>query len=99
MDLFECLIGIFVEYGYVLVFIVLLLCGVGVLLLEDIILVVGGVIVGFGYVNVYVMVGVIMVGVLVGDVLMFLFGYYFGVCILCLWLFVWLLLLVCYVKV
>lgn len=68
----------FTQYGYAAVFSVLLACGFGVPIPEDITLVAGGVISGLGYADVHIMVVVGMLGVLVGDGLMFSAGYVFG---------------------
>lgn len=68
----------FIQYGYAAVFLVLLACGFGVPVPEDVTLVAGGVISGLGYTNVHIMVAVGMLGVLVGDGLMFAAGRVFG---------------------
>ena len=68
----------FIQYGYAAVFLVLLACGFGVPIPEDVTLVAGGVISGLGYTNVHIMVVVGMLGVLVGDGLMFAAGRVFG---------------------
>lgn len=68
----------FIQYGYAAVFLVLLACGFGVPIPEDVTLVAGGVISGLGYTNVHIMVVVGMLGVLVSDGLMFAAGRVFG---------------------
>lgn len=68
----------FSQYGYAAVFMVLVACGFGVPIPEDVTLVAGGVISGLGYANTHVMVIVGVLGVLVGDGLMFVAGRYFG---------------------
>ncbi|UOO82670.1 DedA family protein [Uruburuella testudinis] len=68
----------FTQYGYAAVFLVLVACGFGVPIPEDVTLVAGGVISGLGYANVHVMVAVGLLGVLVGDGLMFMAGRVFG---------------------
>ena len=78
MDILQFLITIFTEYGYAAVFLVLLICGFGVPIPEDITLVAGGVISGLGYAHVHTMVAVGMLGVLIGDSCMFLAGRYYG---------------------
>ena len=60
------------------VFGVLLLCGFGLPIPEDITLVAGGVIAGLGYANVRYMALVGLAGVLVGDGLVFLAGRFYG---------------------
>lgn len=68
----------FTQYGYAAVFLVLVACGFGVPIPEDITLVTGGVISGLGYANVHIMFLVGMAGVLVGDGLMFTAGRIYG---------------------
>ena len=68
----------FTQYGYAAVFFVLVACGFGVPIPEDVTLVAGGVISGLGYANVHIMVAVGMLGVLVGDGLMYTAGRVFG---------------------
>ncbi|KGQ71204.1 alpha-amylase [Chelonobacter oris] len=75
-------IDFFTNYGYFAVFFVLLLCGLGVPIPEDITLVSGGIISGLGYANPHWMVVVGMIGVLFGDCLMYLLGRFYGVKIL-----------------
>lgn len=74
----EYLIEFFSSYGYWAVFFVLLICGFGVPIPEDITLVSGGVISGLGYTNVHIMLVVSMVGVLVGDSIMYWLGRIYG---------------------
>ncbi|BEV73379.1 MULTISPECIES: DedA family protein [unclassified Paludibacterium] len=74
MDILQILIDFFTGYGYLAVFTVLLLCGFGVPIPEDITLVAGGIISGLGYTNVHTMFFVGMLGVLIGDGAMFLLG-------------------------
>ncbi len=66
--------SLFVEYGYAAVFFVLVICGFGVPIPEDLTLVTGGVISGMGYTNPHIMFAVGMLGVLVGDGIMFAAG-------------------------
>lgn len=68
----------FLQYGYAAVFVVLLACGFGVPIPEDVTLVTGGVISGLGYTNVHIMVVVGMLGVLAGDGMMFAAGRIYG---------------------
>ncbi len=74
----DFLVNVFTQNGYVAVFIVLMICGFGLPIPEDITLVAGGVIAGLGYANVHVMVAVGIVGILAGDVLMFMLGRHYG---------------------
>jgi len=78
MRLLEELINLFTQHDYLAVFLVLLICGMGVPIPEDITLVAGGVISGLGYSNVHIMFGVGMAGVLIGDTIMFTLGRYYG---------------------
>ena len=74
MEIFQLLMPIFTEYGYIALFVMLLVCGFGVPVPEDVTLVTGGVIAGLGYANPHTMFAVGMAGVLVGDGLIFLLG-------------------------
>ena len=76
--MFAILEAFFVQYGYAAVFFVLVLCGFGIPVPEDLTLVTGGVISGLGYTNSHIMVVVGMLGVLVGDGLMFGAGRIWG---------------------
>ena len=69
--MFSLLEAFFTQYGYAAVFLVLVACGFGVPVPEDVTLVTGGVIAGLGHANVHTMFAVGMAGVLVGDGLMF----------------------------
>ena len=76
--MFAFLEAFFVEYGYAAVFFVLVICGCGVPIPEDLTLVTGGVISGMGYTNPHIMFAVGMLGVLVGDGIMFAAGRIWG---------------------
>lgn len=78
MDILQILLDFFTGYGYFAVFIVLLVCGFGVPIPEDITLVAGGIISGLGYTNVHWMFVVGMAGVLAGDGIMFFAGRIYG---------------------
>jgi membrane protein DedA with SNARE-associated domain len=78
MEVFDFLMPIFTEYGYIAVFVMLLICGFGVPVPEDVTLVTGGVIAGLGYADPHVMFAVGMAGVLVGDGLIFTLGRVYG---------------------
>jgi membrane protein DedA with SNARE-associated domain len=78
MAVFDALLPIFTQYGYIAVFVMLLICGFGVPVPEDVTLVTGGVIAGLGYANVDTMLIVGLAGVLIGDGLMFLLGRWYG---------------------
>jgi membrane protein DedA with SNARE-associated domain len=78
MQVFEFLLPIFTDYGYIAVFIMLLICGFGVPVPEDVTLVTGGVIAGLGYANPHLMFAVGMAGVMIGDGIMFSLGRWQG---------------------
>jgi membrane protein DedA with SNARE-associated domain len=63
---------------YVLVFVVLLVCGMGLPLPEDITLFAAGVISYYGSANVYIMIAVSFAGVMIGDCIMFALGAIYG---------------------
>ena len=68
----------FLQYGYAAVFSVLIACGFGVPIPEDITLVTGGIISGLGYTDPHIMVAVGIAGVLAGDGLVFAAGRFWG---------------------
>lgn len=74
----DFLIAFFTDYGYIAVFGILILCGFGLPVPEDITLVSGGVIAGLDLANPHTMVIVGLGGVLIGDSTMFLAGRVFG---------------------
>ena len=74
----DFLIRFFTDYGYIAVFGMLILCGFGLPVPEDITLVAGGVISGLDLTNPHTMFAVGMAGVLIGDSTMFLGGRIFG---------------------
>jgi len=78
MEVFNALLPIFTEYGYFAVFTMLLVCGFGVPVPEDVTLVTGGVIAGLGYADVHTMFAVGMAGVLIGDGMVFSIGRFQG---------------------
>jgi membrane protein DedA with SNARE-associated domain len=78
MELLNELVAFFSGYGYWAVFGILLACGFGLPVPEDISLVAGGVISGLGYANVHIMFLVGMAGVMIGDSAVFLIGQRYG---------------------
>lgn len=78
MDILQQLVEFFASFGYAAVFFVLLLCGFGIPIPEDITLVAGGIISGLGYTNVHIMLAIGMGGVMAGDSTMFLLGRIYG---------------------
>lgn len=63
---------------YLLVFAILLACGLGIPIPEDITLFVGGMLAYYGAVNVWLMILVCMAGVLIGDSIIFMLGAKYG---------------------
>ena len=63
----DSMVGFYSSFGYLAVFGVLLLCGFGLPIPEDISLLAGGIISGMEYTNVHLMVLIGFVGVMVGD--------------------------------
>lgn len=78
MELLNDLVAFFSGYGYFAVFGILIACGFGLPVPEDISLVAGGVISGLGYTNVHIMFAVGMAGVMIGDTAVFLIGKKYG---------------------
>ena len=80
----EFLISFFTDYGYWAVLFVLIICGFGIPIPEDITLVSGGVIAGLypESVNSHLMLVVSMIGVLAGDSTMYWLGRIYGTRIL-----------------
>lgn len=74
----QSLVNFFQSYGYLSVFIILLLCGFGLPVPEDISLVAGGIIAGLGYANVHLMLAIALAGVLIGDSTMYNLGRIMG---------------------
>jgi len=65
-------------YSYLLVFGILLLCGFGLPIPEDITLIAGGLMAYYQKADVFVMIGVGLAGVMIGDGVMFFVGKKFG---------------------
>lgn len=78
LDYLELLSGIFLDYGYLAVFLVLLLCGLGLPLPEEVTLIAAGVVVFEGRADLHAMVLVTILGILGGDSLLFALGWRFG---------------------
>ena len=68
----------FHSYGYLAMFLVLILCGFGLPIPEDITLLAGGVVAGLGSAHLSYMIITGMLGVLLGDLIVFSLGYFFG---------------------
>ncbi len=65
-------------YNYIIAFVILLLCGFGLPVPEDITLVASGVVSGFHATNPHLMLAICFVGVLLGDSSMYMLGKTFG---------------------
>ncbi len=79
MEILHELVAFFAAYGYIAVFLVLIACGFGVPIPEDITLVSGGVICGLAAtLDVHIMVVVSLLGVILGDGTMFMLGKLLG---------------------
>lgn len=78
MDVFGLLSTVFLDYGYLAVFVVLLLCGLGLPLPEEVTLVAAGLVVYEGRANLYLMILVTVVGILSGDLCLLLLGRRYG---------------------
>lgn len=75
---FDVLYEFFKNYGYFAVLIVLIICGLGIPIPEDLTLIAAGFVAFFAGANIHIMFVVSMLGVLLGDGLMFGAGLYFG---------------------
>lgn len=74
----DSMIGFYESFGYVAVFGVLMLCGFGLPIPEDISIIAGGIISGMGYTNVHLMCLLCLAGVIIGDGIMYHLGKVFG---------------------
>ena len=76
MEILHELVFFFTAYGYIAVFLVLVACGFGLPIPEDITLIAGGVICGLAahMLSVHTMLAISLLGVLVGDGAMFMLG-------------------------
>ncbi len=74
----DSMVGFYESFGYLSVFGVLLLCGFGVPIPEDISLLAGGIISGLGYTNVHLMLLVGFAGIMIGDSVIYNIGRVFG---------------------
>lgn len=79
MEILHEMVAFFAVYGYIAVFLVLIACGFGLPVPEDITLVAGGVICGLtADLNVHWMVAIALCGVIIGDGTMFTLGRLLG---------------------
>jgi membrane protein DedA with SNARE-associated domain len=78
VDFFAFLSHVFLEYSYLAVFGVLVLCGLGLPLPEELTLIAAGVVVYEGKAELLPMIGVTIAGILVGDSILFFWGKRYG---------------------
>lgn len=74
----DYIINFYSTFGYFSVFGMLLLCGFGVPIPEDISILAGGIITGLGYGNVHIMCAISFSGVIIGDLIVYFIGRRFG---------------------
>lgn len=74
----DSIINFYSTFGYFSVFGMLILCGFGLPIPEDVSILAGGIIAGLGYGNVHVMCMVSLFGVLLGDIIVYNLGRVFG---------------------
>ncbi len=74
----DYIINFYSTFGYFSVFGMLILCGFGLPIPEDISIIAGGIIAGLGYGNVHIMCLVSVIGVLIGDIIVYNLGRVFG---------------------
>ena len=85
--LVDFLLNFYGPMPYVIVFGILLACGLGVPIPEDITLVVGGILSYYGLCDLWTMIAVCFAGVMLGDAIVFLLGAKFGRALTKKWLF------------
>jgi membrane protein DedA with SNARE-associated domain len=68
------MVNFYESFGYLSVFGVLMLCGFGLPLPEDVSILAGGIISGLGYTNVHLMCFISLIGVMLGDMMVFYLG-------------------------
>jgi membrane protein DedA with SNARE-associated domain len=79
MDLIvDFLIDYYGPVPYLVIFLILLGCGLGVPIPEDVTLIAGGILTYYGVCDVWVMIGVSLLGVMIGDSFIFWLGHKYG---------------------
>ncbi len=78
MDFFDALSGFLLEHGYLAVFVVLMLCGLGLPIPEELTLIAAGLVVYREQADLLLMILVTIVGILGGDSLLLFLGRRFG---------------------
>jgi membrane protein DedA with SNARE-associated domain len=74
----DFLIDYYGPIPYLAIFLILLACGLGIPIPEDITLFAAGVLTYYGVCDVWIMIAVCLVGVLIGDTFVFWLGHHFG---------------------
>lgn len=79
----DFIVDLLIDYAsspipYLAIFVILLLCGLGIPVPEDITLIAGGILTYYGICDVWTMIGVGLAGVLIGDSFVFWLGKRFG---------------------
>lgn len=85
LDWFQSLEPYFASGSYLAVFLVLLLCGIGLPIPEEITFIVAGYVVGQLDANIYLMIAVALVGIIAGDSLTYWLGRWCGIDLLKKW--------------
>ena len=79
---FNFIVDFLIDYygpiPYLAIFLILLACGLGLPIPEDITLIAGGILAYYGICDVWLMIGVGLLGVLLGDTLVYWLGHHFG---------------------
>ena len=76
--MFEAIQVYLAEFTYMGIFFVLMLCGLGLPIPEDIPILTSGYLAHLGTINIWAALAVNMAGVLIGDIFIFSLGYYWG---------------------
>jgi membrane protein DedA with SNARE-associated domain len=79
---FNLIVDFLIDYygpiPYAAIFVILLACGLGIPIPEDITLIAGGILAYYGICDVWIMIGIGLAGVMIGDSFMYWLGHYFG---------------------
>ena len=79
---FNLLVDFLIDYygpiPYLAIFVILLLCGMGIPIPEDITLIAGGILTYYGVCDVWLMIAIGLAGVLIGDSFVYYLGHHFG---------------------
>jgi membrane protein DedA with SNARE-associated domain len=79
---FNLIVDFLIDYygpiPYAAIFVILLACGLGIPIPEDITLIAGGILTYYGVCDVWLMIAVGLLGVLIGDSIMYFLGHRFG---------------------